>query len=325
MRKISKRLVVAFCAVAFVLAMSFVYGQGRARNRVPEHLKTKKLKVGNLERTFHLFVPNDLDQDKRIPLLFVFHGGGGNPLSMDRRLGFTELARKEKFIVVYPAGFGGNWNDGREDITTQAHRENVDDLGFVKAMIAMVSDEYRIDQKRIFATGASNGGIFSHYVGANLSRNFAAIAPVIGGIADPFHKKFSPEKPVSVFIIQGTDDKLVPYDGNGSIGLGRRKNRGKIISTDAAIALWTGHNKTDQTPAKAKLPDSNRRDGCTVETFLWANGKADTEVKFFKLNGGGHTWPGGQQYLPKFLVGNVCRDFSATEVIWKFFKGHPKE
>lgn len=305
-------------------SFSCVFGQRIGRNRVPNHLKTKKIEVEGLERTFHLFAPRGIADRKKVPLLFVFHGGGGNPISMDRRLGFTQLARKEKFLVVYPAGFGGNWNDGRKTTATKAHRENIDDISFVSAMIDSISREYPIDQKRIFATGPSNGGIFSHFVGANLANKFAAIAPVIGGIADPFYKRFNPSEPVSVFIIQGTDDKIVPYDGKTGIGFGRRKNRGKIVSTDASIALWTKRNGINTKPQTGKLPDVNPNDGCTVETFLWKNGGNGTSVKLFKLNGGGHTWAGGLQYLPRRIVGNVCRDFNATEAIWEFFKAHPK-
>jgi len=306
-------------------SVSCVFGQRIGRERVPRHLQTKQIRVGNLERTFYIFEPTRLKRNEKVPLLFVFHGGGGNPISMDRRLGFTEIARKEKFIVVYPAGYKKNWNDGRKTNATSAHRGNIDDLSFVSAMIDSISREYPIDRKRVFATGPSNGGIFSHYVGANLAGKFAAIAPVIGGIADPFHKRFNPSEPVSVFIIQGADDKITPYDGVGEIGVGRRKNRGKIISTDASIALWTKQNEIKSRPIKGSLSDIDSKDGCTVETYHWKKGKNNTSVKLFKLNGGGHTWAGGQQYLPKRLVGNVCRDFNATKVIWEFFKAHPKK
>lgn len=324
MRNIIKKSFFVLIAFSILLTTTFVFSQRIRLNRVPGHLQTKKLKIDDLERTFYLFVPEGLAQRKKVPLLFVFHGGGGNPLSMDRSFGFTEIARKEGFIVVYPAGIGRNWNDGRVTDATRAHRENIDDISFVRSMIDSVSREYPIDQKRIFSTGISNGGFFSHYIGANIADKFAAIAPVIGGIGDPYYKQFKPSEPVSVFIIQGTDDKLVSYDGTKAVGFNRRRDRGKIISTDAAIAIWTRHNQTDSRPSKGSLPDSDKEDGCQVETYLWKQGKNNSEVKFFKLVGGGHTWAGGQQYLPKRIVGNVCRDFNATDEIWEFFKAHPK-
>ncbi len=306
----------------FLLAISAIFGQF-ARNRVPHHLTENKIQLGKYVRTYYVFSPKNAGK-KLLPLLFVFHGGGGNPLSTDRRLGFTELARKEKFIVVYPAGIGRNWNDGRVTNVTRAHRENVDDVGFVRAMIEEISKDYPVDQKRIYSTGSSNGGIFSHYIGAKISDKFAAIAPVIGGIADPFHKSFDPEEAVSVLIIQGTEDRLVPYEGHKGIGLGRRRDRGKVIGTDQALKLWTKRNRTNKNAVKGRLPNTDPSDGCIVEKYEWRNGTKNTEVVLYKMIGGGHTWAGGRQYLPRRIVGNVCRDFSATKVIWEFFKTKSK-
>ena len=314
-----KKIFIAFLGVFILVSVSFIFGQRVWRNRVPKHLVKKTVEVDGLERNYYVFIPKHLSKREKVPVVFVFHGGGGNALQVERSLGFTNLARSEKFIAVYPQGIGKNWNDGRNTDATQAHRENINDLAFVKKMIDELSDNYKIDEKRIFSTGASNGGFFSNYLAVNLSEKFAAIAPVIGGISEPLSKNFNPKKPISVFIIQGTEDKFVPYNG-GTVA----RNRGEFISTDDAIDLWTKHNKTSKKAIEGSLPDTNKRDGCTVKTFLWTKGKSNTEVKLFKLNGGGHTWAGGTQYLPKRIVGNVCRDFDATEVIWEFFKQHPK-
>ncbi len=308
-------LILVFAAITLITA-NCLYGQSSGDS---QHLINKSIRVGNIERLCYLYVPRKTKDFKSVPLVFVFHGGGGNPKSMDRRLGFTELAESEGFIVAYPEAVARNWNDGRRTSTTRAHRENIDDIGFVKALIEALSAEYPIDKRRIYALGPSNGGIFSHFIGAKLTKYFAAIAPVIGGIAEGLEKGFDPRYPVSVLIIQGTEDKLVPYHG-GPVA----RNRGRIIGTDEAVKIWTKHNRTDTSPVTQDLPDIDKRDGCTVESFLWKNGTGGAEVQLYKLNGGGHTWPGGQQYLPKFVVGNVCQDLDATGVIWRFFKDHPK-
>lgn len=313
---ITKKALTFLLTFALFGTVSCVFGQ----RRVPKHLIENTVSVEKTERTYYIFVPAEKPPEDGFPVVFVFHGGGGTGLRMERWLKFTDLARRDKFIAVYPDGIGNNWNDGRETVVNSAHKEKVDDLSFVIRMIDEISAGYSVDPKRFFATGPSNGGIFSHFIGAQLADKFAAIAPVIGGIADPFHKDFSPSEPVSVLIIQGTKDKLVPYDG-GTIG----RNRGRVISTAKAIEMWTNANKTDRKPVTGSLPDVDRDDGCTVDTFLWRNGRNETEVSLYKLNGGGHTWPGGSQYAPRFIVGEVCRDFDATKVIWEFFKNHPKQ
>lgn len=313
-----KKLFIIITLFTFLTGVLIMFGQRIGKNPVPSSI-SKTIYVDKLERKYNVYVPKSLPADKKFPVVFVFHGGGGTAERMENGLGFNKLADRDHFLVVYPQGVGNNWNDGRETEVLKAQKDKVDDLAFISKIQKALEKEYKIDEKRIFATGASNGGIFSHYVGANLSDKFAAIAPVIGGIADPFHKQFKPEKPVSVFIIQGTEDRLVPYKG-GNVA----RNRGKIIGTDEAIKLWIDSNKTDKEPIKGNLPDTDKRDGCTVETFDWKNGNNNSEIKLFKMIGGGHTWAGGSQYLPKLIVGNVCQDFNATELIWEFFKQHPK-
>jgi polyhydroxybutyrate depolymerase len=315
-----KKVFIAFLGVFILLSISLVFGQRVWRNRIPKHLVEKTVTVDDLKRTYYVFTPPNLPKNEKVPLVFVFHGGGGTAFRMDRFTGFSDLAKKEKFIVVYPQGVENHWNDGRIVDVVKKDGKPVDDLAFVKVMLGKLVKDHSIDEKRIFSTGPSNGGFFSNYLAVELSEKFAAIAPVIGGISKPLSKKFNPKKPISVFIIQGTEDKLVPYNG-GTVA----RNRGEFISTDDSIRLWKKHNKTNDQAIKGSLPDTNKRDGCTVETFLWKGGKNNTEIYLYKLNGGGHTWAGGTQYLPKFIIGNVCRDFNATEVIWEFFKTHPKK
>jgi polyhydroxybutyrate depolymerase len=190
----------------------------------------------------------------------------------------------------------------------------------MSALIDAVARDYPIDPKRVFATGISNGGIFSHYLAANLSLRIAAIAPVAGGIADNFASKFQPELPVSVLMLHGTSDPLVPYHG-GDVAYG---GRGKIIDTDRAVRLWVERDGCLPTPLTDSLPDTGSKGACPIRWSTWGRGRGGTEVTLYTLEGGGHTWPGGPQFLPAFLVGKVCANLNATDVIWGFFKEHPK-
>ena len=273
------------------------------------------------ERTYLLHVPDGLHENEPVPLVFAFHGGGGNGSGMNSLTKFDKLANREGFIAVFPDGVGNSWNDGRQNLASEAYLLNVDDVGFVDAMIETISLEFPVDRKRIYATGISNGAIFSHFLAAQRASTFAAIAPVVGGLAIPFNEHFNPDDTVSVLIIQGTADPLVPYDG-GQIAGG---NRGAIISTDDTVELWVQNDGCKSTPREEELPNSDLNDGCLVAQYTWSNGHADSAVVLLKIEGGGHTWPGGVQYLPESVIGRVCKDFEATEVIWRFFKDHPKQ
>lgn len=280
----------------------------------------RSLEVGGLTRTYRLYAPQGIGRQAPAALLFAFHGGGGDGVRMERLTAFTSLAHREGFLVVYPDGKYKNWNDGREAGVSRTHRENLDDLGFIAALLDALTRDYRIDPARVFSTGISNGAIFSHFLAAKLSPRIAAIAPVVGGIADPFQQTFNPDRPVSVLILQGTADPLVPYDGGGII----KGRRGRIISTEEAARLWAQHNGCRAAPVRQVLPERDPTDGCRVIVSTWSRCREGTEVALYSLEGGGHTWPGGSQYLPEFVIGKVCREFDATALVWDFFKGHPR-
>ncbi len=274
------------------------------------------LEVDGITRSYHLHVPPALGPAPA-PLVLVFHGGGGTGPGTERLTRFTALADREEFLVAFPEGIEKNWNDGREFTSSRAHRDHVDDVAFVTALVDAIGRAHAIDPRRVYATGISNGGIFSHYLAAHLSARIAAIAPVVGGIADPPEAWLRPEQPVSVLMLQGTRDPLVPYHG-GAVAFGR----GKIIDTEEAARRWAALNGGRE-PVREPLP-ADGKDRCGGLRTIYPGGRDGSEVTLVRLDGGGHTWPGGAQYLPQLLIGRVCRDFDATVLIWDFFKAHPK-
>lgn len=279
------------------------------------------LEAGGLKRTYHVHLPAEPPIEQQFPLVFIFHGSGDNGPGMEAFSRFSTLADREKFIAVYPDAISQNWNDGREAASILSQLNKVDDVSFVSAMIREISSKHPVDPKRIHAAGFSNGGIFVHYLASHLSGQFAAIADVSGGIAEPFAAKFKPASPVSVFIIHGTKDPMVPFQG-GDVDFG---GFGRIIKTDDTIKLWLKKLEPANPPASGVLPDVNADDHCKVNWTRW-KGSADSgcELLFYGIDGGGHTWPGGPQFLPVNVIGNVCRDVEATEAIWDFFSKHPR-
>ncbi len=257
--------------------------------------------------------------------MLAFHGGdllGSDRAGarMERLTRLDALADREGFLVAYPNGYRGNWNDGRDASVSAAHRAQVDDVGFVSAILDDVSARLPVDPRRVYATGISNGAIFSHYLAARLSQRIAAIAPVAGGIADPFDRAFRPERPVSVLIFQGTDDPLTPFHGGGIAG-GRR---GRIVDTDRAVAMWTEADGCAGAPQRRVLAQRGAKDSCAVLRTSWEGGRSGSAVELITLEGGGHAWPGGPQYLPEALIGRACREVDASALLWEFFAAHPQ-
>lgn len=125
-----------------------------------------------------------------------------------------------------------------------------------------------------------------------------------------------------MLIINGTEDPLVPFDG-GDIQIGNKKY-GKLLSTARSVEIWTKNNQVSFKEEKF-LPDNDPGDGCQVKETLYASSESSIEVIVLTIRGGGHTWPGGKQYLPERFIGKTCRDFNACEYIWLFFRKHQKE
>lgn len=305
-----------FSAIVLLVGAALI----AAAQRSAAQLET--ITVGDRQREFLLHVPQDMTEEPA-PLVFVFHGGGGRAFGTMNLTRFNEVADREKFLVVYPAGIGRSWNDGRVTQVSQAHRDDVDDLAFFDSLLAHLSDRFSVDAQRVYATGISNGAMFAHYLAAHRAEKIAAIAPVVGGIATPFDERFEPAAPVSVLIIQGTDDPLVPYDG-GKVLAGGLRDRGGIVSTNDAVELWVRANGCDPEPEVAWLPDRDPEDGCRTQSQTWSNGRGGSEVVLWRVEGGGHTWPGGVQYRPVRLIGPVTRDFGSAE-IWEFFARHRRQ
>jgi len=273
------------------------------------------IEIDGLERFYIVHVPDDASPGSRLPLALVLHGGGGNAKQMMKYSKFNENADKEMFIAVYPEGYKKNWSDGRIGEELPMMR---DDVKFISMLLDTLIAKYNIDSSRIFSTGISNGGFFSIYLAYKLSSRILAVAPLCANIPENLKDNFTLANPVSIMLINGTADKLVKYKG-GSVGF-REGDRGRSISTDETIKMWVGFNGCNTTPAEETIPDINKKDDCNATKYTYSGGKNNTEVILIKVNGGGHTWPGRAQYLPKFIVGTVCRDFDANNYIWEFFK-----
>ena len=273
-----------------------------------------EIQHGGLRRTYTLHVANSLNGGTPAPLVLVLHGGGGAGPSTERMTGFSELADRRGFIVVYPNGVDHHWNDGRGEVA----RQDVDDVGFLTALVDHLRHTLPIDPRRVYVSGISNGAMMSYRLGCERSEIFAAIAPVAGAVPEPLGPRCSPSRPVSLVAISGTDDPLVRWGG----GLVAR-NRGRTMSVPDSISLWT---RLDRCPAPATVmqkPDRDPADGTRVRRETPGPCQEGASVVLYAVEGGGHSWPGStRSRLP--LTGRLSRDINATDVIWSFFESHPK-
>ncbi len=307
-----KKTIIFLSIIAVLFLILFrVHGQ-------PAH-HAAKMKFDGLERSYILHMPDSFGTKDNHALVIALHGGYSKASGMEALTGLNHVSDREGFLVAYPDGIDRHWNDGRETVPN-----NVDDVAFISSLIDRLISQYRVDPKQIFATGISNGGFLSLRLACDLSEKIAAVAPVAASMSETKSKHCDPSAPVSVLLISGTGDPLVPYEGGEVRHHGRTGFGGRILSVPDSAAWWADKNGCSRIPTVDSLSDRNPRDGTNIERMIYSGGRQGTEVQLVTIRNGGHTWPGGWQYLPAFLIGRTSRDLDASEAIWNFFKQHSR-
>ncbi|GAB0107404.1 PHB depolymerase family esterase [Nocardia sp. JMUB6875] len=276
---------------------------------------TVTLEFGGLQRQYIIHYPADRPSGK-LPAVLAFHGGGGSARNMASAFGFDQLSDANGFIAVYPDGYERSWNDGRGD-DTNAGAAGIDDVGFVAAVIDRIIANDGVDPARVYATGMSNGGMFTEHLGCHLSNKLAAIAPVAGPLPQTDQSACTPSHPLPVLEIHGTADPIVPYDGGVVRVTSGHRGPGSspVLSVDATQQLWRRQNACDAATT-TQLPQ--RADDGTSVTVQSSDCAGGAKVQLYVVTNGGHTWPDGSQYLPQALVGKVTHQFDGSAVIWQF-------
>lgn len=302
-----------FFAAGLLLLVILACARPNAAPSLPSGETTQTLTHDGLERSYILYVPASVEVTQPVPVVFVFHGGTGNAQSARRMSSFNDVADANGFIVVYPNGTGRlsadkllTWNGGT--CCGYAQAENVDDVGFVRALVADLQTRVTIDSQRIYATGLSNGAILSHRLACEASDLFAAVAPVAGTLN---FSPCTPAQPVAVIEFHGTADQHILYTG----GFGPQA----LAQVDyAAVAdsveFWVAANGCEAQPQTRTFDD--------IQHDTWTGCEDAVAVELYTIVEGGHAWPGGQGGWPG--ADQPTQTISASTLIWEFFAAHPK-
>lgn len=276
------------------------------------------------ERTFFVYTPPPRTPKAARPVVFVLHGGGGaDAHEMAKRTGIHPIADREDFIVVYPYGVDGQWNDGRGKTFRRADdNTGVDDVGFIAAILDELTRSGNADPRRIYVVGLSNGGMMTYRLGIELGDRLTAIAAIIANLpANLAHKK--PIRPLPVLIMNGTADPMMPWGGGAVRVLG--KAYGEVLSTAATVKYWVEAAGLTGPTETRKVQDRSPDDSSTVEIEVYRKPQGSLEVVLYKIVGGGHNLPGGQTPDRPRLLGPKNMDINGMEEVWAFFKKHAPE
>ena len=262
-------------------------------------MSNRSFKHDGIERSFLLYRGDSALESEKRPVIIALHGGGGTPRNFMRITegGFNKLADHEGYLIVYPEGVKKYWNEGRKKPLSYSHRNDVDDVGFIEALIESLKTEFSIDESRIFLTGRANGGLMAFRLACEMPGTFRAIAVVNASLPNDVLPACDLKTDTSVLLMNGTKDPIMPYQG-GTIR-DKRGNLGEVLSTKETIMHWLEINGCPAHAKKKILTDLDPRDRTTITTYNYAGCPDNLQVLLYEIRGGGHTWPGGRQFLKK--------------------------
>jgi polyhydroxybutyrate depolymerase len=272
--------------------------------------KNESIIVDGLKREFITYLPGDINKTDKLPVIISLHGRLGTAAGQMKFADFKPIADREKIIIVCPQGIDHSWNDGRG---TPANTKGINDVKFIDQLITYITSTYNADAGRIYVTGMSNGGFMTSRLACELNNRIAAIAVVAASMDEDMG--YQPSKSIPAMYIQGTKDPLVPFTG----GQMKKGAGGTIYGHEEVLKKWSAIDNCDSKPIITNLP-VKVNDGTSVIKEEYINPTNNLKVIGLIIVNGGHTWPGGSQYLPKFIIGPVTKNLDACEEIWKFFK-----
>lgn len=288
---------------------------------LPGTLQRGEMAYGGHQRSWLAYVP--AAKSPAPALVLVLHGSMGDGAQMREitRYGFDELAERHGFIAVYPDGYERHWNDCRGTASYAANTENIDDVGFLRALVQRMVEAQGVDPASVFATGLSNGGQMAYRLGLEAPDLVAGIAAIAASLPITANLDCEPSgTAVATMVMNGTADPVNPYAG-GLVEILGDASRGTVTSSMDTAAYWAALAGYSEAGVQRIWPRQNVDDDTTVESTDWSTpGRAP--VSLVTIVGGGHTVPHPELNLPR-IIGPTSHQLDGPEVIWTFFQNLP--
>lgn len=314
-------------AIVVGLVLLFVYGAYRYYLYSPApdipalsgKLVTQSFEHDGLTRSYLAYIPAGLPS--RAPMVFVLHGsiGSGELMRNMTAAEFDELADERGFIAVYPDGYDRHWNDCRRSADYKANLQNVDDVGFLAAIIRQLAQRHQANPEQAYVTGISNGGHMAYRLALESPGQFAAYAPMAANLPAKSNLGCQESgRAVSIAIFNGTNDPINPYNG-GTVSILGNDSRGEVLSSEQTAAYWQRLGGLSGAAGITRHPElDGDQDTWVVEQRWSAPGKA--EVRLYTLHGSGHVVPSTRVGAPR-LLGGAAGDLSGPATVVGFFLG----
>ena len=263
---------------------------------------------GLYNRLYTVHAPPDVDDGQLHPLLIFLHGAGGTGESFQRGLRAHEVTDSAGFITVYPEGMERTWTIGCRDCTF-AEALDADDVTFLETLGRHIAEHLPADTTRIYMAGYSQGGSLAYHYACRSSKAPAGVAVAASLIYRGVKEDCHPAAPFPVVVTHGTEDLLAYYLGYG--------DEVPLVSVPETVDMWREAMGCGAEPTLREYPDT-AGDYTTVSSFLFTGCTPGASVLHFRVNGGGHTWPGDTgPWSP--IVGQHSRNLDLTREVLRFF------
>ena len=274
---------------------------GFVEERVIEH--------EGLERSFLIYVPTNIKENA--PLVVAIHGYTSSAKTLMGYSGINQIADKEGFLVAYPQGTKDSRDNNFFNVGYEFHSDSkVNDVNFIREIVHNLTKDYKLNSKRVFATGMSNGGDMSYLLACTSSDLFTAVAPVAGVMMKDTLENCNPEKKIPIFEIHGTKDSISKFEGD----MNNEDKWGAYYDLPSTIEFWVNKHALNEKET-IQLKNKNTEDGTTITFERYWSDESQREVWFYIVNDGNHTWPG----MTGLFSRTANQDINSAEEIWKFF------
>lgn len=273
-----------------------------------EYRFKKTMTVDGRARTYLLNLPPNYYNSSGFSLVIAMHGGGGSAEQFETTSKLTTKANASQFVVVYPEGVQSTgilgartWNAG--NCCDYARDNNIDDVNFLGQLIDKLVAEYKIDAKKVYATGHSNGGMLSYRLACEMADKVAAIATsgCTMGVTEPCN----PSRPVPVLHMHSVLDARVPYQGGVGI------TDVYFPPIDSVLNVWSLINAC-ATPSQILVDDSD------YKFTKWSDCDDNVTIQYYLTQDGGHGWAGGLPGGPNSDTPSVV--INSNDLLWDFFQ-----
>lgn len=263
-----------------------------------------------IDRSYFLYLPENISPGA--PLIFVLHGYTSTAEGIISDYGMNDIADANGFAVCYPQGTQDQ--SGTTFWNIKFPLETVDDVGFLTNLAADLQLVYELDENCTYVCGMSNGGMMSYYLGCDQPDVFKAFASVTGTITSNFISDCQGNIPVPFLEIHGTADLVVPYTG-GDIAAA---TFGDFFPVEQIFRTWNNINDC-QSISTFSIPNAPVTDFSTVQGAEVTDCDGGLKAKFYRIDGGGHTWPGSPPVPFLDFLQPTNQDINASAEIWNFF------